>query len=51
MHGQGPRWEAIHSLFDVECRRLGFNDSDDQEEDGGLRGYSPPGEQRSLFET
>jgi len=51
MHGQGPRWEAIRSLFDVECRRLGFDEDDEEErESGGLRGYSPPGEQRSLFE-
>jgi len=25
MHGIGPRWSAIESLFDVECRRLGLN--------------------------
>src|SRR5262249_40334446 len=51
MHGQGPRWEAIRSLFDVECGRLGFDENDEEErESGGLRGYSPPGEQRSLFE-
>jgi DNA repair photolyase len=51
MHGLGPRWDAIHALFDLECRRLGFNESDHEEEDeGGLRGYSPPGDQRSLFD-
>jgi DNA repair photolyase len=26
MHGVGPRWEAIRNLFDLECRRLGFNE-------------------------
>jgi DNA repair photolyase len=25
MEGSGPRWAAIESLFEVECRRLGFN--------------------------
>jgi DNA repair photolyase len=52
MHGRGARWEAIRALFDVECRRLGFN----QDEDGGeatsanpARGFSRPGDQRSLF--
>jgi DNA repair photolyase len=24
MEGVGPRWEAIETLFEVECRRLGF---------------------------
>jgi DNA repair photolyase len=25
MRGVGARWDAIHDLFDLECRRLGFN--------------------------
>ncbi len=25
MEGVGPRWQAIESLFEVECRRLGLN--------------------------
>jgi len=29
MHGIGPRWEAIETLFEVECRRLGLNGDDD----------------------
>jgi DNA repair photolyase len=29
MEGIGPRWQAIESLFEVECRRLGFNLDDD----------------------
>jgi DNA repair photolyase len=28
MEGVGPRWQAIESLFDVECRRLGLNRAD-----------------------
>jgi len=52
MHGQGARWEAIRSLFDVECRRLGFNREDDDEETSAkpIRGFSRPGDQWSLFE-
>jgi len=51
MHGVGPRWDAIRTLFDVECRRLGFND-----ERVGERGeterarFLRPGEQGELFE-
>ena len=52
MHGQGPRWDAIHGLFDVECRRLGFNLDGDEErtENSPSRGFSRPGDQWSLFE-
>ncbi|MFI5306976.1 MAG: PA0069 family radical SAM protein [Polyangiales bacterium] len=25
MHGEGPRWEAIDDLFDLQCKRLGLN--------------------------
>jgi DNA repair photolyase len=25
MEGVGPRWAAIENLFEIECRRLGFN--------------------------
>ena len=28
MEGTGPRWQAIESLFEVECRRLGLNRAD-----------------------
>jgi DNA repair photolyase len=28
MEGIGPRWQAIESLFEVECRRLGLNRAD-----------------------
>jgi DNA repair photolyase len=50
MHGVGPRWEAIRNLFDVECRRLGFN-----EERVGEKGeqkettFRRPGTQWDLF--
>jgi DNA repair photolyase len=26
MHGSGPRWQAIQRLFDVHCKRFGFNE-------------------------
>jgi DNA repair photolyase len=26
MHGAGPRWQAIESLFELHCRRLGLNE-------------------------
>ena len=31
MVGRGPRWEAIEALFEAQCRRLGFNADDDEE--------------------
>jgi DNA repair photolyase len=38
MVGRGPRWEAIETLFEAQCRRLGLNtrhgDSEDDEDDG-----------------
>ncbi len=49
MHGLGPRWQAIHDLFDVECRRLGFNERDNCTGEEPRRFYRP-GEQRDLFE-
>jgi DNA repair photolyase len=51
MRGVGPRWDAIHDLFDLECRRLGFNEervgerNEEEEETTFLR----PGEQRELW--
>ena len=26
MEGVGPRWAAIENLFEIECRRLGYNE-------------------------
>ncbi len=31
MEGVGPRWAAIESLFDIECRRLGINQEPEEE--------------------
>jgi DNA repair photolyase len=52
MTGRGPRWNAIQTLFDVECRRLGLNrglDHPDDREDTApvaspFRRPSPQGE-------
>ena len=49
MHGVGPRWEAIRSLFDLECRRLGFNQERTGENEGE-KSYQRPGQQGALFE-
>jgi DNA repair photolyase len=48
MHGVGPRWEAIESLFETQCRRLGFN----LERAGARRGttFRRPTGQGQLFE-
>ncbi len=51
MSGVGARWNAIHDLFDLECRRLGFN----EERVGGGKQEDPqaafrrPGEQGELW--
>jgi DNA repair photolyase len=49
MEGVGPRWQAIESLFEVECRRLGLN------RDGEMHPRTstfrrPPAAQGSLFD-
>jgi len=51
MHGAGPRWAAIRSLFDVECRRLGFNEERVGESGEGEEGrrFLRPGQQGDLF--
>ncbi len=49
MHGVGPRWEAIRSLFDVECRRLGFNE--ERTGDETKNAFRRPAAQRDLFDT
>jgi DNA repair photolyase len=46
MHGIGPRWDAVSTLFRLECRRLGLNDDEEEERPSGYRRPSP---QASLF--
>ncbi len=53
MRGVGARWDAIHDLFDFECRRLGFNENRvgerDGEEEEEKTTFRRPGEQRELW--
>ncbi len=50
MSGQGPRWKAIQALFDVECRRLGFNSGHDEEGDAReVSTFRRPSAQGDLF--
>jgi len=54
MTGRGPRWSAIQTLFDVECRRLGLNrrldDSDDREDSAPVASpFRRPSPQGELF--
>ena len=57
MVGRGPRWEAIETLFEVECRRLGLNtrhgDDEDDDDENRMENPSPfrrPSAQGALFE-
>ena len=46
MRGRGARWEAVRSLFDVQCRRLGLDPGEGDE----LRPLLPqPVERQSLL--
>jgi DNA repair photolyase len=47
MRGHGPYWEMIVQLFELHCRRLGFNQS---EPGARARTFRRPRAQRSLFE-
>ena len=49
MEGVGPRWQAIESLFEVECRRLGLNrDGEMHPRTSTFRRPAPA--QKSLFD-
>lgn len=49
MEGTGPRWQAIESLFDVECRRLGFNRAEGKTPHTSMYRRPPPA-QKGLFD-
>ena len=53
MRGVGARWDAIHDLFDLECRRLGFNEERVGEEnrDGRETTFRRLGRQGELWES
>ncbi len=44
MRGEGPRWQAVHQLFRIHCRRLGLNHDRSETE-------SPRERQLELFEA
>src|SRR4029453_11003656 len=48
MEGVGPRWAAIETLFEVECRRLGFHAEDQRPRTSRFRRPRPA--QGRLFE-
>jgi DNA repair photolyase len=50
MEGVGPRWTAIESLFEVECRRLGFNAEPEEEKARTSRFRHAGPAQASLFD-
>jgi DNA repair photolyase len=50
MEGVGPRWAAIETLFEVECRRLGFNRQADGTPHTSTYRRPPAGPQRGLFD-
>jgi DNA repair photolyase len=49
MVGRGPRWAAIEALFDAQCRRLGLNTGDGDEEDEKPSAFRRPTAQSELF--
>lgn len=52
MHGVGPRWKVIRSLFDVECRRLGFNEERvGEDEEDEKTAFRRPWGQTNLFDS
>ena len=51
MHGSGARWEAVESLFDLTCRRLGLHrrGENDVGPDPAEPTFRRPGDQLTLF--
>jgi DNA repair photolyase len=50
MEGVGPRWAAIENLFEIERRRLGYGEDDDDEPRTSTF-RRPPGPQPGLFDA
>lgn len=48
MVGQGPRWEAIRRLFELQCQRLGLNTTEEHTPRSGT--FQRPWRQGSLFD-
>ena len=51
MEGVGPRWAAIESLFDIECRRLGINQEPGEEKPRTSTFRRSAGAQPGLFDA
>ncbi len=51
MEGVGPRWAAIENLFEIECRRLGFNEEPHEEQARSSAFRRPGPAQRGLFDA
>ncbi|MEP6995813.1 MAG: PA0069 family radical SAM protein [Acidobacteriota bacterium] len=49
MEGVGPRWDAIENLFELECRRLSFNQV--RESRRHTSTFRRPGSQPTLFDS
>jgi DNA repair photolyase len=49
MRGDGPRWDVVRDLFDVQCRRLGLSRPPDR--DDAPSPFRRPSAQGSLFEA
>jgi DNA repair photolyase len=50
MEGVGPRWAAIESLFDIECRRLGINEEPHEDKPPASTFRRPGPAQGRLFD-
>jgi DNA repair photolyase len=50
MEGVGPRWKAIETLFEVECRRLGFTMHEHEKAEHTSTFRRPGPAQQRLFE-
>ena len=49
MQGLGPRWEAIRTLFETQCERLGLNRERPKRRKAGA--FRRPSSQGNLFES
>ena len=50
MHGQGKRWQMIEQVFEMHCRRLGFNQRRLSEATESVATFRRPKRQLTLFE-
>lgn len=49
MRGAGPRWEAIDKLFQLQCKRLGFNPRTEADAAASATTFERPTAQLKLF--